>query len=50
MKPSRLALVAGAVACLVVACRTPLEEGERLYREGDRLGALETWREAGESA
>jgi tetratricopeptide (TPR) repeat protein len=32
---------------LVVAaagCTTPLAVGERLYREGDRLGALETWR------
>jgi tetratricopeptide (TPR) repeat protein len=25
-------------------CTTPLAVGERLYREGDRLGALETWR------
>jgi tetratricopeptide (TPR) repeat protein len=25
-------------------CTTPLATGERLYREGDRLGALETWR------
>jgi len=27
-----------------LACTTPLAEGERLYREGDRLGALESWR------
>jgi len=25
-------------------CTTPLATGERLYRDGDRLGALETWR------
>jgi len=25
-------------------CGTPLATGERLYREGDRLAALETWR------
>jgi len=28
----------------VAGCTTPLAVGERLYREGDRLGALETWR------
>jgi len=33
-----LALVA------LVGCTTPLATGERLYRDGDRLGALETWR------
>jgi tetratricopeptide (TPR) repeat protein len=33
-----LALVA------VAGCTTPLATGERLYRDGDRLGALETWR------
>jgi tetratricopeptide (TPR) repeat protein len=33
-----LALVAAA------GCTTPLATGERLYRDGDRLGALETWR------
>jgi len=27
-----------------LACATPLELGERRYREGDRLGALEIWR------
>ncbi|MBW2666209.1 MAG: hypothetical protein JRE13_07965 [Deltaproteobacteria bacterium] len=27
-----------------LACTTPHAEGERLYREGDRLGALEAWR------
>jgi tetratricopeptide (TPR) repeat protein len=35
---------------LLAACgTTPLERGERLYREGDRLGALETWRSVPES-
>jgi len=28
----------------VAGCTTPLATGERLYRDGDRLGALETWR------
>lgn len=37
------ALALGAVLGLV-GCATPLQMGERLYREGDRLGALETWR------
>ena len=31
-------------SALVLACTTPLELGERRYREGDRLEALETWR------
>ena len=39
MKRARVALL--ALAC---ACATPLDEGERLYQEGDRLGALESWR------
>ena len=34
------------IAALCAGCTTPLERGERLYREGDRLGALETWRSA----
>jgi tetratricopeptide (TPR) repeat protein len=29
---------------MAAGCTTPLAVGERLYREGDRLGALETWR------
>jgi tetratricopeptide (TPR) repeat protein len=29
---------------LLAACASPLERGERLYREGDPLRALETWR------
>jgi len=32
----------GALA--LAGCTTPLATGERLYREGDRLAALETWR------
>ncbi|MCH8084537.1 MAG: hypothetical protein IH885_09915 [Myxococcales bacterium] len=37
------------IACALIAlswagCGTPLAAGERLYREGDRLAALETWR------
>jgi tetratricopeptide (TPR) repeat protein len=37
------------IACALLAltwagCGTPLTTGERLYREGDRLAALETWR------
>lgn len=35
---------------LFAACATPLQQGERLYREGDRLGALEMWRAAAEDA
>lgn len=33
-----------ALACTLFACTTPLQQGERLYREGDRLAALEAWR------
>lgn len=36
--------LAVALALLGAGCTTPLAEGERLYRQGDRLGALETWR------
>jgi tetratricopeptide (TPR) repeat protein len=37
--------VAGLLVVLALAgCTTPLELGERRYREGDRLAALETWR------
>lgn len=44
--PVRLALRVAVAAWLLalVACTTPLEIGERRYREGDRLAALETWR------
>jgi tetratricopeptide (TPR) repeat protein len=34
----------GLLACLVVACTTPLELGERRYQEGDPLAALGVWR------
>lgn len=37
-------------AALALACTTPLQRGERLYREGDRLGALEVWRDAPDDA
>lgn len=33
-----------ALACALLACTTPLQNGEQLYREGDRLAALEAWR------
>ena len=29
----------------VIGCATALDRGERRYREGDRRGALEIWRE-----
>jgi tetratricopeptide (TPR) repeat protein len=35
---------------LLAACTTPLERGERLYRQGDGLGALESWRAVPETA
>ena len=35
---------------LTAACTSPVEQGERLYREGDRLGALELWRAIPENA
>ncbi len=40
MKPAALALLLLAVT----ACATPIELGERRYREGDRLAAVEIWR------
>jgi len=39
-----------AAALLTAACTSPVERGERLYREGDRLGALEIWRAIPENA
>lgn len=42
MRRARVALC----ALVIAACTTPLEVGEGLYREGDRLGALEVWRAA----
>jgi tetratricopeptide (TPR) repeat protein len=38
------ALRAAAALLLVAGCATPVQEGERRYREGDRRGALEIWR------
>jgi tetratricopeptide (TPR) repeat protein len=32
------------LALLLVSCASPVREGQRLYEEGDRLAALETWR------
>jgi tetratricopeptide (TPR) repeat protein len=46
MKAAAGAILAG----LLLACTTPLEQGERRYREGDRLGALELWRSIPEDA
>jgi tetratricopeptide (TPR) repeat protein len=40
----------GLLVVLLAGCTTPLEQGELRYREGDRLGALEIWRAAPESA
>jgi tetratricopeptide (TPR) repeat protein len=39
-----------AAALVTAACTSPVERGERLYREGDRLGALEIWRAIPENA
>lgn len=38
------------LAALLAGCTTPVQEGERLYREGDRLAALETWRSVPEGS
>ena len=35
---------------LAIACTTPLELGERHYREGDRLAALQIWRSVPEDS
>ena len=40
MRPAAAVLL----ACVLAGCATPLQQGERLYQEGDRLGALEVWR------
>jgi tetratricopeptide (TPR) repeat protein len=39
-----LAAACALAAALVAGCTTPLELGERRYREGDQLAALEIWR------
>jgi tetratricopeptide (TPR) repeat protein len=44
MRPARRPAALALLALLLAACATPLELGERRYREGDRLGALEIWR------
>jgi tetratricopeptide (TPR) repeat protein len=36
--------ICALVALALAGCGTPLAAGERLYRGGDHLGALETWR------
>jgi tetratricopeptide (TPR) repeat protein len=36
--------LAGLAAGALLACTTALDTGERHYRDGDRLAALETWR------
>ncbi len=36
--------VASLALGALLACTTPLDTGERHYRDGDRLSALETWR------
>lgn len=38
------AIRAATILLLVAGCATPVQEGERRYREGDRRGALEIWR------
>ncbi len=41
----RLAAAGALLGCpLLLACTTALARGERFYREGDRLAALEAWR------
>ncbi len=48
--PRTAAPALAAAVLLAAACSTPAERGERLYREGDRLGALEIWRSIPENA
>ncbi len=52
MRASRhtAACALAAAALATAACTTPFEHGERLYREGDRLGALEIWRSIPQNA
>jgi tetratricopeptide (TPR) repeat protein len=45
----RLAAALG-LAAAILACTTPLELGERRYREGDRRAALEIWRGVGKDS
>lgn len=48
--PRTAARALAAAALLTSACTSPVERGEKLYREGDRLGALEIWRAIPENA
>jgi len=50
MRASTFARGCAAAALVALACTSPVEQGERLYREGDRLGALELWRAIPENA
>ncbi len=45
----RAAIGLAGLALLAGGCQTPLERGDRLYGEGDRLEALETWRGIGDA-
>jgi len=47
---SALAFAAAAISLLLGGCNKHLATGERLYREGDRLAALETWRKIPEDS
>lgn len=38
------------LALLIAGCASPLRDGQRRYEEGDRLGALETWRSVPEDS
>ena len=44
MRPRFRQGVAALAAVALLACATTLDTGERHYRDGDRLTALETWR------
>ena len=50
VRATTLACGIAAAALTWVGCTSPVEKGERLYREGDRLGALELWRAIPENA
>ncbi len=40
----RIRAALAGLGLICAGCQTPVESGERLYRDGDRLAALETWR------
>ena len=50
VRATLLACGLAAAALAAAACTSPVEQGERLYRDGDRLGALELWRAIPENA